>query len=331
MKLNSLCGWIAWLLLLDLFAPAKARSEPVMVNGIAARVNDAIITFQQIEGEMDEPERLLRSQPQLRNQPELLKQRITELRNNTVELLIERLLILDDFNTNPNYKLPESYVEEVLRRRIRDKFGDRARMIKTLEQQGVKLETFRQRIKDDIIVNAMEFKNVGSAIVISPYKIETEYEQHLDDMKVDDEVKLRMIFLANKADRDAQATKKEAENILAKIKAGASFAEMATINSDDVYKADGGLRPAEDRQTLREDLAKVAFSLKPGELSEVLEVAEGFYIMKVEEFHPAHTKALSEVRGEIEKKLEGEQRQRLRKQLIDRLKAKAFIRLFQMG
>ena len=82
---------------------------------------------------------------------------------------------------------------------------------------------------------------------------------------------------------------------------------------------------------MREDLAKVAFSLKPGELSDVLELPEGCYIMKVEEFHPAHTKPLNEVRGEIEKALEAEQRQRLRKQWIERLKAKAFIRLFQMG
>ena len=329
MKLSSLLCLTAWLTFLGLFAPVEAKSEPVMVNGIAARVNDAIITFQQIEAEVDEPERLLRSQ--IRNQPEVLKQRITKLRNDTVELLIERLLILDDFNTNPNYKLPESVVEEVIRRRIRDRFGDRARMIKTLEQQGLKLETFRQRVKDQIIVDAMEFKNIGSGVVISPYKIETEYEQHLDDMKVDDEVKLRMIFLANKTDRDAQATKKKAEEILSRIKGGAAFAEESSTNSDDAYRAEGGLRPAEDRKTLREDLAKVAFSLKPGDLSDVIELPEGCYIMKVEEFHPAHTKALNEVRGEIEKKLEGEQRQRLRKQWIERLKAKAFIRLFQMG
>jgi peptidyl-prolyl cis-trans isomerase SurA len=305
----------------------KARAEPVVVNGIAARVNDAIITFQQIEGEMEEPERLLRSQ--LGNQPEALKQRITQLRNEMVELLIERLLILHDFNNNPNYKLPESVVEEVIRRRIRDKFGDRARMIKTLEQQGIKLETFRQRIKEEIIVNAMEFKNVSSAVVISPYKIESYYELHLDDMKVDDEVKLRMIFLAIKTDRDAQATKKQAEEILAKIKAGASFAEMASTNSDDAYKAEGGLRPAEDRKTLSEDLAKVAFSLKPGELSDVLELTQGCYLMKVEEFHPAHTKPLNEVRAEIEKTLEVAERKRLRKQWVERLKSNAFIRLFQ--
>ncbi len=329
MKLSSIRGWKCCLSVLGLFALAEAKSEPVMVNGIAARVNDAIITFQQIEAEVDEPERLLRSQ--LRNQPEVLKQRITKLRNETVEQLIERLLILDEFNHNPNYKLPESVVEDVIRRRIRDKFGDRARMIKTLEQQGIKQETFRQRIKDEIIVNAMEFKNGGSGIVISPYKIQTEYELHLDDMKVDDEVKLRMIFLANNPERDAQATKKLAEEILSRIKGGASFAGEASTNSDDAYKSEGGLRPAEDRKTLREDLAKVAFSLKPGDLSEVLEVAEGCYIMKVEEFHPAHTKALSEVRGEIEKNLEDKQRQRLRKLWIDRLKAKAFIRLFQAG
>jgi peptidyl-prolyl cis-trans isomerase SurA len=326
MKFCSLAGWTRWLALMGLLA-LETRAEPVVVNGIAARVNDAIITFQQIEGEMEEPERLLHSQ--LRNQPDVLNQRIIKLRSETVELLIERLLILHDFNNNPNYKLPENVVEEVIRRRIRDKFGDRARMIKTLEQQGIKLETFRQRIKEEIIVNAMEFKNVSSVIVISPYKIETYYESHLNDMKVDDEVKLRMIFLAPNPGRDAQATKKKAEETLSQIKAGASFAEMAMTNSNDAYAAEGGLRPAVDRKTLREDLAKVAFSLKPGELSDVLEMPEGCYLMKVEEFHPAHTKPLSEVRAEIEKSLETDQRKRLRKQWVERLKSKAFIRLFQ--
>ncbi|PYK62717.1 MAG: parvulin peptidyl-prolyl isomerase, partial [Verrucomicrobia bacterium] len=83
-----------------------------------------------------------------------------------------------------------------------------------------------------------------------------------------------------------------------------------------------------DRKTLREDLAKVAFQLKPGELSDVLELKEGCYLMKVEEFHPAHLKPLNEVRAEIEKALELEDRGRLRKEWIERLKAKAFIYSF---
>ena len=47
--------------------------------------------------------------------------------------------------------------------------------------------------------------------------------------------------------------------------------------------------------------------------------------MKVEEFHPAHVKALNEVRAEIEKTLEAEERRRLRKEWIDRLRAKSFV------
>ena len=50
--------------------------------------------------------------------------------------------------------------------------------------------------------------------------------------------------------------------------------------------------------------------------------------MKVEEFHPAHLKPLNEVRAEIEKALELEDRGRLRKEWIERLKAKAFIYSF---
>src|SRR5207249_10431551 len=99
-----------------------------------------------------------------------------------------------------------------MKRRVRDRFGDRVRMIKTLQEQGITYEAYRQRLKEEFIINAMEYKNVGSEqIVVSPHEIETYYAQHPDRFSVDDQVKLRMIFLANRPDRDAEATKKRAD------------------------------------------------------------------------------------------------------------------------
>jgi len=300
-------------------------------NGIAVKVNDAIITFQEIYDEIDDNSlRLLRVQ--YGRQPELYQQKIEQLKSDTLQLLIERQLILDEFKSGEsagNYKFPESYIDDEMKRRIRDKFGDRVTMIKSLEHDGMSYEAFRRRLREDFIVGAMEFKNAGAEkIIVSPHKIEAYYTNNLEQFKVEDEVKLRMIFLRNKPDRDAAATRKLADEILAKVKGGAAFAEMASANSDDSYRSEGGLRPAEFRKTLREDLASVAFSLKPGETSDVLERDDGCYLIKVEEFHPAHVKPLNEVRVEIEKTLTTGERRRLRNEWIARLKAKSFIKSF---
>jgi peptidyl-prolyl cis-trans isomerase SurA len=302
-----------------------AQSGPTTINGIAVKVNDTVVTFQEIDDEIDE-NALRRLSVRYERQPQAFQQELEKLRSDRVQLLVERQLILDEFR-NAGYKLPESFVNEEVKHRIRTRFYDnRVTMIKSLEHEGMTEQTFRQRIREEIILAQMEYKNISAGtIIISPHKIETYYALNAEKFKVEDEVKLRMIFLPNKPDRDAEATRKLAEEILGRIKGGAAFAAEASTHSEDSYKAEGGLRPAEDRKTLREDLAKVAFALKPGETSDVLERDDGCYLMKVEEFRPAHVKPLSEARAEIERTLESEDRQRLRKEWMERLKAKSFI------
>jgi parvulin-like peptidyl-prolyl isomerase len=258
--------------------------------------------------------------------------KIEKLKSDTVEGLVERQLILDEFKNGEragNYKLPETFIDDEMKRRIRNQFGDRVRMIKSLEHEGLTEATFRQRLREDFIIRAMEYKNIGAEkIIVSPHKIETYYAQNPDKFKVEDELKVRMIFLAYKPERDAAATRKKAEEILAEIKAGASFADVASRDSDGSQRGEGGLWPPVNRKTLREDLGNVAFSLKPGETSDVLVRDDGCYLIKVEEFRPAHVKPLNEVRAEIEKTLEADEQQRLRQQWIERLKAKSFISYF---
>jgi hypothetical protein len=79
---------------------------------------------------------------------------------------------------------------------------------------------------------------------------------------------------------------------------------------------------------LREDLASVAFSLKPGQRTGVIERPDGCYIMLVEETKVAHTRSISDVRVEIENVLKAEETRRLHDKWIERLKAKSFIQYF---
>src|SRR5262249_17485840 len=146
-----------------------------------------------VEMEIDlAAERLMQ---QYRNRPEQLQSKLNELRNAKLEELLDRQLILHEFKT-AGYNLPESVVDELVQEEIRAQFRDRATATRSLQEQGLTYEKFRQRLRDRFIITALRQKNISSEIIISPHKVETYYLAHKDDFKLEDEVKLRMIELA---------------------------------------------------------------------------------------------------------------------------------------
>ena len=74
-----------------------------------------------------------------------------------------------------------------------------------------------------------------------------------------------------------------ANEILAEIKKGAAFQEMASVYSEGSQKSQGGDWGWVERSVLRKDLADAAFSLKPGQVSGVIETPESVYLMLVEQ------------------------------------------------
>ncbi len=86
-------------------------------------------------------------------------------------------------------------MDQLVQDRIRERYGDRITLMKTLQAQGMTFEQFRKDVRDQYIISAMRSKNVSQEIVISPYKIENYYLAHQDDFKMGDQIKLRMIVL----------------------------------------------------------------------------------------------------------------------------------------
>jgi parvulin-like peptidyl-prolyl isomerase len=293
-------------------------------NSILAVVHDSVVTFQDVENfTLPIVDQLRR---QYRSQPEVFSQKLAEARSESLEQLLERKLILHEF-TAAGYILPESVIDEFVQERMQSAAGgDRVTLTKTLQAQGLTYEKWRQRLREQFIVEQMRLKNVSSELIISPYKIENYYIAHQDDYKMADQVKLRMIVLNTPGGTDAAQTKSLAGEIIAKIKEGAAFSEMAAVYSQG--RNPGGDWGWIERKVLRTELADVAFSLKPGEMSGVIETPEAFYLMLVEDKRTAHVRPLGEVRDEIERNLLTEERARLQKQWIERLRKKTFIRYF---
>jgi peptidyl-prolyl cis-trans isomerase SurA len=295
-----------------------------LADGIKAIVNDTVITYAQVEEFTAPAADALRRQ--YAGQPDVFQQKFTAALNDSLEQLVERQMILKEFDSKYN-KLPDSLVDQIVDDRIRDRFGDRVTLMKTLQAQGITYETFRKGVRDQYVESALREKNVSGAIIISPYKIETYYLAHQDDYKVEDEIKLRMIVL-NKTSGDDTNALNLAKEILAKIKDGATFAEMATTYSQGSQRSQGGdwgwIAPSK----LRKELAGPAAALKSGQVSDVIETPDACYLMLVEQIRPAHIKPLGEIRAEIEKTLRTQEQARLERNWIDGLKKKNFIRYF---
>jgi len=311
---------LIWTVALCLSLPLRAE----LADGVKAIVNDTVITYAQVEEFTAPAEEVLRRE--YAAQPEVFQQKLAEALDNSLELLVERQLILHEFEAKYT-KLPDTVVDELVQDRIREQFGDRPTAMKSLQAQGMTYEQFRQDVRDQYIESELRKMNVSRELVISPYKVETYYLAHQDDFKLEDEIKLRMIVL-NKTSDDDTNTLALAREILSQIKEGASFQQMASVYSQGSQRKQGGDWDWVGRSVLRKELADVAFALKPGQISDVIDTPGACYLMLVEQTRPAHVRPLNEIRGDIEKNLRTQEQARAQKQWIDSLKKKTFIRYF---
>jgi parvulin-like peptidyl-prolyl isomerase len=310
-------------LLLAILLPSARAAESV--DGIAAVVNGDIITYSEVRDVVGPREKLLRSQ----YSGQELIDKIKEARRAALQDLIDRQLIIQDFNKE-KFQIPPHFIDEHVDTTIRESFGgDRNTFIKTLQAQNYTLSKFRDLERDKIIVQAWRAKNVKSNLFVAPNKITEYYAQHKKEFSSKEEVKLRMIMIPGQGNSGNSAAQKAmVEEIRAKIITGADFDRMAQMYSQDATRDLGGDWGWIDRKTLSEPLSNAAFGLKPGEVSQVVEVSGNYYLLKVEGRHDAIVRSLKEVRADIEKKLQQEEAQRLQEHWLAGLRAKAYIKTF---
>lgn len=315
------------LTLLAATAPLKAVEE--VLNGIAAVVNGEIITFSQVRELVGARER---SAAEI-YQGEELQRRIKEMRQGAVQDLVDRALILQEFRKK-EFNIPSYIIDDSINRIIRQEFGgDRTAFVKTLQAQGYTMARFREVEKDKITVQAMRQAKTSDNIIVSPVKIREYYNKNSAAYTSPEQVKLRMIVLKEgssngDAPSDSSAGKKQmAAELREKLAGGAEFDRLAQMYSEDSTSDMGGDWGWIERKTLNEDLAKVAFSLKPGEISTVTQLDNGYYILMVEARKPAFTKPLSEVQPEIVQALIQEEKLKGQERWLKGLREKAYIKI----
>ena len=117
---------------------------------------------------------------------------------------------------------------------------------------------------------------------------------------------LHILIAPNGGDAAAiEAARKKAEAILAEVKRSpGKFGELARKDSDDpVSAAKGGDLGFFTRGKMVKPFDEAVFSLKPGQISDLVQTQYGFHIIKLLAVKPPYTAPLKEVKGAIEQKL----------------------------
>src|SRR3954469_9418148 len=127
---------------------------------------------------------------------------------------------------------------------------------------------------------------------VTGQQIERSYNDNIQQYSTPEQVRASHILLKTEGKDDA-AVKKQAEDLLAQIKKGANFEELAKKNSqDEASAAKGGDLDFFNKGQMVPEFDKVAFSLQPGQLSDLVKTSYGYHIIKVTDKRPASQKTL---------------------------------------
>ncbi len=304
---------------------AAAAAESVTVDGVAAYVNDTVITVSEVREAMDP----LVAQIKEDYQGAELSQKLQETYGDVLQDLIDNKLIVKAYEADEKIdkEAMDKHVERRVNEFIGERFeGDRQEFLKALKAERMTMDEWRRRMRERIIVGMMRRKEVDSQVVIPPREIRRVYEDGIAKYRKPERVKLRVIVIhggTNEMDRASRS--KLAADTLAKLKAGDSFADAARRLSDDAKGATGGDWGWVDYGDLRHELAGAVKKLEPGGLSPVTAMDGDLYLVKLEERQVAGVTPFEEVRGDIEKDLKRKEARRLYKVWVDRLRKDAYI------
>ena len=188
----------------------SALAQAATLDGLAAKVNDAVITVGDVVTEM----RRMNADQKLG---------FREAYSNAVEEAINRRLILNAA-LEKKLEMQEWLVDNRIREIVKDNFdGDMNKLNAQLAQSKVPLTDWRNQIRDDMIVNAMRFQMVDKGAEPTPAQMHNEYLMHRDRYCSEAKTTVSVILLRPPENDKTPSVATRGKEILGRLEAGEKF------------------------------------------------------------------------------------------------------------
>ncbi len=177
------------------------------------------------------------------------------------------------------------------------------------EKNKAKYMIPEQRVVRYLLVDPGQLE---AKVVIPDADIQAYYNAHIDLYRVEERVQVSRILFKTESKTDAEMAevRKKAEDVLAQLKKGGKFDDLAKKYSEDTATKDkGGDLGWIVHGQAEPAFEKAAFSLPKGEVSDLIQTQAGLCILKVTDKEISRTKTLAEVMPTIQATLAAQKSQ----------------------
>ena len=199
-----------------------------------------------------------------------------------------------------------------------------------LKNEGSNLESYKEIIRDQILLSKIASRQIASTSDVKESYLKKYYKKNKKNFWVSVQIEISHIMFIKEGNSSAKEIillKKKVKEVLNEIKDGGNFSDLAKKHSTDVSAHSGGSLGVVSRGTMMPEFEKIAFDLKVGEVSGIVETINGFHIIKCDNVIPGFTKLYSTVRPEIKEILNAKRRENKYKEWISELKQTSFVEI----
>ena len=215
-------------------------------------------------------------------------------------------------------------------RQIKSSFKSDAIFEHELKDRKMTLEQYKKELKIDLQMQQVIDREIEPDIKISADEIKAYYEKNQKKFNMDPKARASVILIKAKRGnaKSEKAAKKKIESILAQIKGGANFAELATKFSQDSLASKGGDLGYFTKNQMFGAFSSRAFDMKVGEVSEAFKTGHGFHLLKLTDLKAGETIPLDEAKERIDKILRATKVGSATRSYVETLKEKADIKTY---
>ena len=182
--------------------------------------------------------------------------------------------------------------------------------------KGAEIEEKLQDLKKRLVVESYLKKKVEAESQVSDADLQKFYDANKEKFKTGEQIKASHILVK---------TEKEAKDLLAQIKAGGNFEELAKKHSADSSAQKGGDLGWFGKGSMVPVFEKAALALKEGQISDVVKSDFGYHIIKLTGKRGAGVRPLDEVKDQIKGAIMPQKQQEIFQKIKEELKKNAKI------
>jgi parvulin-like peptidyl-prolyl isomerase len=282
---------ISVLFITGMVVTIPAKTVMALNDQIIAVVDNDVITVKDFQDYM----RGLYSQLKIEGRTDAeVQEIISQYQAKGVNQLIEDRLILAEANRQGMKIRPQAVDERLYE--IKNRYPSSQEFFAEINREGITVSDIRKKVEDQLKARYLVTKDVRDKIYVNPQEVTDYYTTHPDEFQRQARLYLQSIFVKTDTPQDDDA-KKKIEEALKKIRSGEDFKAVARDYSE---LPDIGEVPLSSlNQTFRAKTDAMAV----GEVSDVLTMPDGFYILKLTGRTAGANLLLQDVKDEIYQKI----------------------------